>query len=39
MITKKSILRSVVSDNDWVCQMNWVPALSQVADDLFCDIS
>ena len=24
------ITRSAVSDNDWVCQMDWVPALSQV---------
>ena len=29
--TTITIIRSAVSDNNWVCQMDWVPALSQVS--------
>ena len=30
IVMTKTLIRSAVTDNDWVCQMDWVPALSQV---------
>ena len=31
IVMTKKLIRSAVTDNDWVCQMDWVPALSQVS--------
>ena len=28
-----TLIRSAVSDNDWVCNMDWVPPLSQVGNN------